>query len=359
MLPRPKANEKEFQRILGERFQNFPKCKENYDVYKSILFSGYKTKCEYFPIKMDYEVSSHCNFRCTMCLISELGANRPTNMLYEDFKKSIDEQVGLIEVKLQGLGEPLLNPNFFKMVEYAVDKNLWVRTTTNASLLHINDNYKKMIDFKIGEIQISVDGATKETFENIRKGSNFEQVVNNCRVLNEYAASKNENWRTSCWMLVQKENFHEVEQLLELAAEMKFTRVTYSITIGDWGRDNWTDINSSKEVKEEFSEELAYRLIERGKELGIEVTFWDGKDKYIYDEKKDKICGWLFSRCYIASDMKIVPCCVVSDSNTCDMGDGCTDFTRVWNGEKYQKYRMMHLKGKIPKMCQNCYEGNV
>jgi len=355
MLPRPRANEKEFERILSERFYNFPKCKTNYELYQRVLSDGYKTECSYLPIKMDYEVSSHCNFSCTMCLISELGANRPTNMSYENFRKSIDEQVGLIEVKLQGLGEPLLNPDFFKMVEYAVNNNLWVRTTTNASLLHINENYKKMIDSKIGEIQISIDGATKETFENIRRGSNFEQVVDNCRLLNEYAASKNEKWRTSCWMLVQKENFHEVEQLLELAADMRFTRLTYSIAIGDWGRDNWKNINSPKEVKEGFTEELACCLIERGKELGIEVTFWDGKDKYTYDEKKDKICKWLFSRCYIASDMKVVSCCVVCDSKICDMGDGVTDFIKVWNGKKYQQYRMMHLDGKIPQICKNCY----
>ena len=48
-------------------------------------------------------------------------------------------------------------------------------------------------------------------------------------------------------MLVQKDNVHEVEQLLELAAEMKFTRLTYSVAIGDWSKDNWTEINGQKE----------------------------------------------------------------------------------------------------------------
>ena len=82
--------------------------------------------------------------------MSELGNNRPANMTFHDFKKSIDMQKGLIEVKLQGLGEPLLNPDFFKMVDYAVENHIWVRTATNASLLHLNDNYKKMIDSQIG-----------------------------------------------------------------------------------------------------------------------------------------------------------------------------------------------------------------
>ena len=286
--------------------------------------------------------------------MNEIGDHRPANMSFEDFKASIGSQKGLVEVKLQGMGEPLLNPDFFKMVEYAVAHHLWVRTTTNASLLHLNDNYKKMIDAGIGEIQISIDGATKETFEGIRRGSDFDLVVNNCKLLNSYAEQVGGAWRTSCWMLVQKENVHEVEQLLELAAKMKFTRLTYSIAISDWSKDNWTEINSKKETKDIFTEEYAQKLVHRGKELGIEVTFWDGKDKYVHDEKKNRICAWLFGRAYISADMRIVPCCVVSDSNTCDMGNA-GNFMEEWNNNKYQELRRLHLEGKIPKMCRNCY----
>ena len=32
------------------------------------------------------------------------------------------------------------------MIKYAKDKKIWVRTVTNASLLHLKDNYKKLID---------------------------------------------------------------------------------------------------------------------------------------------------------------------------------------------------------------------
>ena len=113
-------------------------------------------------------------------------------------------------------------------------------------------------------------------------------------------------------------------------------------------------INGEKEVKEIFTDEYAEKLIQRGKELGMTVTFWDGKDKYVYDEKKDKICAWLFSRAYISADMRIVPCCVVCDSNICDMGDA-QNFADEWNTIKYQVLRKQHLEGNIPKMCRNCY----
>jgi pyrroloquinoline quinone biosynthesis protein E len=59
------------------------------------------------------------------------------------------------------------------MVEYARRRHIWVRSTTNASLLDRKDNYRKIIDADICELQATIDGGTKETFEKIRGGSRF------------------------------------------------------------------------------------------------------------------------------------------------------------------------------------------
>jgi MoaA/NifB/PqqE/SkfB family radical SAM enzyme len=56
--------------------------------------------------------------------------------------------------------------------------------------LHLKDNYKKLIDSGVNEIQISIDGADKETFEKIRVGSVFELVVENCKLINAYAKER-------------------------------------------------------------------------------------------------------------------------------------------------------------------------
>ena len=52
--------------------------------------------------------------------------------------------------------------------------------TTNATLL--NDTIsKKIIDSGVDVVFFSVDGASKETFEKIRVGANFERVKENIR----------------------------------------------------------------------------------------------------------------------------------------------------------------------------------
>lgn len=351
-LPRPSANKQEYTKMMERGFSRFPQRKKNYEEY---LKKEYKESVDIAPIKMDYEVSNKCNFRCTMCLLQEVADRMPPTMKYADFEKSIEEQYGLIEVKLQGLGEPLLNPDFFKMVDLCVSKDIWVRTITNASILHINENYKKLVDKKVGEISVSIDGATKETFEKIRIGSNFEQIVDNATMLNLYASEKGEQWRISCWMLVQQDNYTEMEAVLELVAKMKFTRLTYSIAISGFGLEKWIDINGAKSMKHILTEEYAGFLIEKGKKLGVEVTFWDGTDKYLYNEKKDEICDWLFSRAFISADMKIVPCCELTYVETCCLGDA-RKFFDSWNNELYKEIRKAHLMGEIPKMCRECYK---
>ena len=77
-------------------------------------------------------------------------------------------------------------PDFFEMIKYARQKKIWVRITTNASLLHLRDNYKKLVDSDVCEVDISIDGYNKEKYEKIRVGGKYEITTENCKRLNEY-----------------------------------------------------------------------------------------------------------------------------------------------------------------------------
>lgn len=354
-LPKPSANQKEYQRIFERGMKRYPERRLNYDKYlKAQAMQNGIFVLDYMPIKMDYEVSSLCNFRCEMCLMSEVADRRKHQMSYDEFKASLDEQIGLVEVKLQGLGEPLLNGDFFKMARECVNRDIWVRTTTNGSLLDREDNYKRMIDEQIGEIQVSIDGGSKEVFEKIRKGSDFDRVVANVTKMNRYAKSKDEGWRTSLWMLVQKDNLHEMRDVLYLAEKMCFTRMVYSLAVVGFGHDELETINRPKNVRDQLQYEEAVALIDEGKKRGIEVSFWIGDDKYEFTEDHKRICNWLWSRSVITGEGRILPCCVLYDCDELDLGDGYR-FRAEWNNEQYQALRRAHWEGDIPMQCRGCY----
>jgi len=312
---------------------------------------------DYLPIIFDVEPISRCNFHCTMCQVSDWPKyQRAADLPIEEFKKIIDSQYGLLEVKLQGYGEPTLARDaFFEMVKYARKHHLWVRTTTNASLLHLNGNYKKMIDSGINEVQISIDGATKEIFEKIRRGSKFEQVIENCKLINEYS-NKKRVVRTRMWSTIQRENVHEFFDLLQLAKDAGFKRLTYSLNLHGMGQEKWVNQNHTISALECVTDDMCHEAIKRGKTLGIDVTFWKATEKYSTSSAKT-VCAWPFERIFVSSDLRIVPCCLISNPQTADLGDA-RNFTAEWNGPVFQEFRKAHLEGRIPYYCQECYDKN-
>lgn len=351
ILPRPFRDPELYQSTLEAGFQLFPQRRENYLRYKAAMRGE---KVDYLPIMLDIENVSRCNYHCTMCQVSDWeGYKRADDMSFEDYKALMDSQYGLTEIKLQGMGEPLLGKCYFEMIEYARAKHIWVRSTTNASILHANENYKRIIDSDICELQVSIDGATPEVYEKIRRGGHFERVVKNCQLLNKYSQDVNRK-RTRMWTVIQEANFQELEKFPVLAAELGFERATLSLDLNDWGQDRWRTVNDRVDVHRKFDLSLAPRLIELGKEHNVEITFWFLDEKYETNEPK-KLCPWPFERAYISSDMRIVPCCMVSNPEICDLGDA-RHLDAEWNSEKIIAFRQAHLKGELPNFCQSCYK---
>jgi radical SAM protein with 4Fe4S-binding SPASM domain len=129
------------------------------------------------PTEILIEVTSFCNLACPMCG----RGSKTTPNVYMDidlFKRVIDQVKPYAEmIALSGgVGEPLAHPKIGEMIGYCRDAGLNVMLSTNATLL----NEKKaaaLLDNGLSMLILSLDGATKETHEQIRIGSNFEKTM--------------------------------------------------------------------------------------------------------------------------------------------------------------------------------------
>lgn len=323
------------------------RCRENYQRYKRRRLTA---DPDYLPVKLDIEGVSRCNFACTMCAVSKWPkGTRARDMSLEEFKSLVDEQYGLVEIKLNGIGEPLMaGDKFFEMVRYARQRRIWVRITTNASLLHLRDNYKKLVDSGVNEIDISVDGADKPTFEGIRIQGDFDRVGANCRLLNGYCASLGVV-RTKMWTLVQRGNAAHLERHVSLAKDWGFRNLVFSLQLHGWGDKELEERNVGEMVK--LDEDHLLSLVEKGKNLGVRVAFWDVSSKF--DEKN--LCPWPFERAVVTSDSRTVPCCMIGDPDKFELGKGMS-FLKAWNSDEYKDFRAAHLSGQIPGVCRACYK---
>jgi len=73
------------------------------------------------PTSIQIEPVGQCNLRCQMCSIQFRQDGPPYGppafMDFETFVYIIDQFADLRELHLQGLGEPMMHPRFFDMVE--------------------------------------------------------------------------------------------------------------------------------------------------------------------------------------------------------------------------------------------------
>lgn len=303
------------------------------------------------PTKLDIENTSRCNFACTMCAVSTWPkGKRAEDLPLEAFKKLIDEQYGLVEIKLNGLGEALLQgDDYFEMISYARERRIWVRMTTNASLLHLRGNYVKLIDSGVNEIDISIDGADAQTFQGIRIQSDFGRVVENCALLNGYAYARGKP-SAKMWTLVQKGNAERIRDHVELAAQLGFQHLVFSTQLHGWGSDALAERNRGEMVV--LEEAQLEELLNLGDLYGVRVSFWDVSEKF--EAKPGKHCPWPFERAVVTSDLRTVPCCMVGDPDAFELGRGQT-FMQAWGGQDYKAFRLAHLEGRIPQPCKGCY----
>lgn len=327
-----------------------------YDMERSICLAADQRKADnyrryqrrewpYLPVKLDIEGVSRCNFACSMCAVSKWKkGTRARDMTLEEFKTLIDQQYGLVEIKLNGIGEPLMAGDvFFDMIRYAREKRIWVRITTNASLLHLRDNARKLVESGVNEIDISIDGHDAPTFEGIRIQSDASKVFENCKLLNSLTRN------TKMWTLVQKGNIKNLAKHVPLAKELGFRNLVFSLQLHGWGDGDLENRNKGEEV--EVSEGFCRELVKIGKAHGVNVAFWDVSSKF--DQANP--CPWPFGRAVVTSDSRTVPCCMIGDPDKFELGKGLS-FLEAWNSDEYQDFRAAHLSGQIPQVCKGCYK---
>jgi SynChlorMet cassette radical SAM/SPASM protein ScmF len=161
-------------------------------------------------------LTAGCNLACQHCWLSpkfERNGGTGGHLDYDLFALAIEEglPLGLSSVKLTG-GEPLLHPEFIKMVDLLKEKQLGLTIETNGVLLTMSLARYLKERSTLTHISISLDGATAETHDSFRgvKGS-FDEAVQGIRYLVKVG------YRPQVIMSIHDGNVEEIEALVRLA----------------------------------------------------------------------------------------------------------------------------------------------
>jgi len=170
------------------------------------------------------ELASACDLHCEVCSVPTLERAKGL-MTLEHFRVILDKLPLSVKVmRLNYAGEPLLNRDAFKIIKYAKEKrpDIRIRVSTNGTQL---DRFapQEIIDSRLDELDICLDGITKEIHEGYRRGSDFGRICaaaeNLCRFKAQAGAKAPKIIQMT---LLSRQNSGMVPQIVEFAKKIGF-----------------------------------------------------------------------------------------------------------------------------------------
>lgn len=320
-------------------------------------------KLMYRPIAIQLETTTKCNLRCRHCE-STLWDRKGHDMAFSDFKKIIDKFPYLIQVLLQGIGEPFMCKDIFRMIEYCESNKIISGTTTNGTLLN-KEMAEKIVDSRLSWLIVSIDGSAKGSFEKIRIGANFDQVIENIEYLAELR-KKTGKPRIIVHFTASNNNINELPEIVKLSKKIgaEFLEIQ---DMHYWGKtENKPEVKSKTLYSDKEQFELSKKYINESmleaKKIGIQFDILGtGARKTLFTESDTQIhanqllCKKMWRSCSITYDGFVIPCTCTPDPNIINFGNILEqDFDSIWNGSKYLELRKLRMEGKLPSFCETC-----
>lgn len=304
------------------------------------------------PFKLKFESSALCNLKCIMCPLTQ-GLNRKRGVLsFSNFKKVFDE-VNPPYLNLTGLGEPLLNPDIFKIIRYARIKGALVKLDSNATLLS-QENIEKLIKADPTFISISIDGVTKKSYESIRIGAQFEKVIANLKNLIKYRNLSRSKTKIHVFFVFQKNNIKELIGFIKFADSLGVDALNGDVAISFGNAKN----EDKRDIELDEIEKVRDELKEIKKSIGIKLNIESIED-YLENPSNQterlskKPCFYPWYNPCITWDGYVVPCDICCN-NEIVFGNAFKEpFMKIWNNKKAMEFRKSLIRGRKG-ICAKC-----
>ncbi len=272
------------------------------------------------PVVMQIEPTNMCNLQCPLCPVAQKMLQRESrHMRFEEFKKIVDDvQDHVLLLVLWHWGEPLMNPEFPRMIRYAADRDIRTVTSTNAHFLNNDRHVEEILSSGLSTLIVAIDSIHADIYQKYRKKGSLEKALSGLhkviKIKKRIGSSTTINFR----MVVMRQNEHEVAGMERMARRIGadvFSIKTVNPACGEAGLDS-----------EFIPKNPRYRRLEYRPGTWARVPV-------------DRDCERPWIMADIFSDGSVVPCCYDFDG-TMRVGNAFEEpFAKIWNGPAFVEMR--------------------
>ncbi len=189
------------------------------------------------PWRITFETNpDRCNLRCIMCDTHGCSCDRARHgkderlLSFEPIERTIRDlsRLGLKEVIPSTMGEPLLYPEFERLLEVIRECGIKLNLTTNGTFpIKGVEEWSRLILPIASDVKISMNGSKADIAEHIMAGLDFAKQVDNA---NRFIARRDEYREQGLHPTVtmqptfMRSNIDDLPSMLEMAIDMEFDR---------------------------------------------------------------------------------------------------------------------------------------
>jgi len=227
-------------------------------------------------------------------------------------------------------------------MQYVTQRKIRIHLVTNGTLLTRDLARDFIKTCKPLRITFSIDAGTKTLYEWIRRGANFETILQNVRSTVDMNKELKTGTRVVWYCTIAKYNYHEIPEMVNLAERTGVNAINFTdLTLHEFGlakpRQSIREQNLTSEVA---------KMVKR------QQTISNTQITYRVAQPLKSTCQLPWLQTFIQVNGDVYPC---TDTLEYKLGNVYeNDFVEIWNGTKMREFREQFFSEKPLRECQKC-----
>jgi len=308
-------------------------------------------KVSHYPLVIYLEPTSICNLNCPMCPVAmgvreyQYQENYLSLALIEKLGEPLEH---CLRCFLSGGGEPLLHPEFLKIIELVKKLEVEIVFNTNATLVDAGFS-RFIVELGVDCVSVSIDAVDHEEYRRIRKGGELEQVLEGIRLINHEKRKRgSQKPYLNMQFTLMKENLAQIPGLAAFAARHGVNHLVVEPLSPIFSFDRQYQ-EFFREHFQPLDKELADSLEKLKKEAASTGLVFSSH--YLEKMRLPEKCAQPWINFGIRTNGRAFLCCGTAEKmGSLDAGG----FEKIWNGQAYQLFRKDIGRGEYPEPCSLC-----